>query len=411
MASREIGVSHPRHILWYRFFMFMARLILMPLAKWKYKIRTRTDKKEKPLPCILLYNHVSNYDYICNVDIFHPYIRYIISDAMLRNKLNAIVFPLVTDFIYRRKGERADDTVETVKVTIQDGVNVGIAPEGGVTTNGTTEPVRYRTGILVKDCHCGMITVAMHGGYFIYPTWSHYKAKGPMYAEIVGRYTKEQIEGMTVEEVNDTIFRDIYVNHYEWNREKRIPYERKHRAEWMERVAGICPKCKTIGKMHSCIDDLYCEECGYRVTVDEYGFFQGEEVIHDNLYDWDMWQRKYLVSLRQKWLDSPEDVITSDDHMTFSILRNNFPVLLDDDVRVEMTTKELRVIGEKENMTIPLKDMSGIVGAIEDGFGVTYKDEYYQFKAPHPLWNMKQRYIRKILLGEPIGRTEDGDIV
>lgn len=411
MASRDIGVSHPRHIWWYRSFMFMARTFLMPLARIKYGIKTRPDKQKKDLPSILVYNHVSNYDFICNVDMYRPYTRYIISDAMLRNKFNAFLFPKVMDFIYRRKGERADDTVETVKVTIQDGVSVGIAPEGGVTNNGTTEPVRYRTGILVKDCHCGMVTVAMHGGYFICPTWARYRAKGPMYGRIVGCYTKEQIEKMSVEEVNGLIARDIHVNHYEWNRKERIPYKRKCRAEWMERVVSICPKCKTMGSMHSEVDDLYCTKCGYKVTVDECGFYQGEDVVFDNMYDWDMWQRRYLTTQRQKWIDSPDDIITTDEHMKVSILRNNFPVVLDEDARVEMTAKVIRVIGENVNLTLPLDEMSGVTGAISDGYGIIIHDEYYQFKAPGPIWNNKQRFIRKILRGEPIGRDADGDIL
>ncbi len=411
MASREIGVQYPKHTLWYRFFMGGARLLALPIVKRIYHIKTKKDKQEKPLPCILTYNHISNYDYICNVDMFRPYIRYIISDAMLRNKLNRIVYPIATDFIYRRKGERADDAVESVKVTIKAGLCVGVAPEGGVTSNGTTEPVRYKTGKMIKDCHCGMVTIAMQGGYFIYPTWSHYKAKGPMYGRIVGRYTKEQIEQMTVEEVNETIYRDIYVNHYEWNRKERIPYIRKNRAEWMERVTGICPKCKQVDTMKSEVDDLFCTSCGYRVTVDDYGFFNGDDVVFDNLYDWDMWQRRYLTTQKQKWLDNPDELIAVDEHMSLSVLRNNYPVLLEEDVRVEMDTKELRILGKENKIIMPIDKISGIVSSIADGYGIAYLDEYYSIKGDHPLWNDKFRFTRKLVIGESIGRDADGDIV
>ena len=403
MASREIGVSHPRHKLWYRSFMAFARTFMLPVAKRMYHIKTRKDKRKMPVPCIMLYNHISNYDYMCNIDVFRPYIRYMISDAMLRNRVNAIVFPLVTDFIFRRKGERADDAVESAIVTIQDGVCVGIAPEGGVTCNGTTEAIRPRTGTLVKQCDCGMVTIAQHGGYFIYPTWARFKAKGPIYANVIGIYSKEELESKTAEEINEIIARDIHVNHYEWMKKERIIYKRKNRAEWMERVTGICPKCNSVDSMHSCVDDLYCEKCGYKVSVDEYGLFQGEDAIFDNLYDWDMWQRGYLQDQRQKWLDSPDEIITTDEHMQINILKDNFPVLIDGDARVEIDTKEMRFIGEKVNLVMPLREISGVVSSIADGYGVAYKDEYYQIKAPRPLWNDKMRYVRKIILGESIG--------
>ena len=404
MASRDLGVSYPKHILWYKFFMFMIRTFVYPVGRIVLHLKTKKDKGPKPTPCVMLHNHMSNYDFICTLDIFRPYTRYIISDAMLRSKLNAIVFPIATDFIYRRKGDRADDVVESIKVTLDKGISIGLSPEGGVSPNGTTESVRPRTGQMIKDLNCGMVTIALRGGFFIYPTWARNKSKGPMFGEVVGRYTKEDLADKTPDEINEIIYRDIYVNNYEWNRKARIKYERKNRAEWMERVVGICPKCKTVGSMHSEVDDLYCSECGYRLTVDEYGFLQGDDAVYDNLYDWDMWQRGYLMSQRDKWLASPDEIITVDEHMKLNILRNNFPVLLDEDVRVEMTAKEIRVIGEKENLVMPLDEIAGIIGAITDGYGITFKDEYYQFKASHPIWNEKQRFIRKVLRGEPIKR-------
>ena len=97
--------------------------------------------------------------------------------------------------------------------------------------------------------------------------------------------------------------------------------------------------------------------------------------------------------------------------MTVSTLENNFPVLLDDDVRIEMTAKEIRIIGEKFSKTLALDDMSGIVGAIPDGYGIAIGDDYYQIKAYRPIWNEKQRFIRKILRGESIGRDSEGEIV
>ena len=400
LASRNIGVSAPRHTWWYKTVLYSLRTVLMPFVKMRLHMKTKTDRDVKETPNIMLYNHISNYDFFCSLDLYHHYTRYIISDAMLRSKLNAIAFPIFTDFIYRRKGERADDAVESVKVSIKKGVSVSIAPEGGVTPNGGTEPVRPRTGQLIKDCDCGMVTIALCGGYFIYPTWSHHRAKGPMFGKIVGKYTREEVSKMTVDEINEIIARDIHVNHYQWIKEARIPYERKCRAEWMERVVSICPKCKTMDAMHSEVDDLYCTKCGYKLSVDEYGLFQGEDVVFDNLYDWDMWQRDYLTSFRQKWLDNPDDIITVDEHMSFNILRNNFPVLLDDDATVEMTAKEIRVIHKDGVLHMPLEEMSGIVGAISDGYGIVFKDEYYQFKADHPIWNEKQRFIRKIIIGE-----------
>ena len=87
------------------------------------------------------------------------------------------------------------------------------------------------------------------------------------------------------------------------------------------------------------------------------------------------------------------------------------PEILDGDVRLEMNAKEIRIIGEKCNMVMPLDEIGGIIRAIPDGFGIVYHDEYYQLKAPYPLWNAKHRYIRKIIRGESIRVTRTCDTV
>ena len=397
----ESTAKPPTHKLWYRFIMFMLRnVVALPPARLVIKLRTKPYRGEIDVPSIFVFNHSSDLDFIATVDMFRPYSRYIISDAVMRKPIMAGIAPLLTDFIFRRKGERADEVMGSVRLSIADGVCVGIAPEGGVTQNGVTAEVRPKTGQLIKECGCGFVTMTIRGMYFNDPTWARNMAHGPIFGEVVGVYTREQTASMTADEINETIARDIRVNHYEWIKEVRIPYDRECRAECMERTLYRCPRCEKDGDMHSKGDDLFCGSCGYRVTVDEYGLFTGDDAVFDNMYDWDMWQTDYMRSKVPEWMADPDKVFLRDEHMRFQVIRDNAPEILDEDVTVEMNAKAITVRGEHTDRTFLLEEIGGISGSVANGFGMSCADGFYQLRSSEPFCNYRHRMARKFILEE-----------
>lgn len=393
------GIIPPKHKLWYKTFMFFARTFFLPLFKFVLGIKTKKPKINFETPAIMVYNHSTDFDFICTVDLYRPYIRYVMSDMMVMGKLAGIFFPMTTDFIYRRKGEKADNTVKSVISTIKDGVSVGIAPEGGETVNGATQTIRTRTGEMIKQCNCGLVTIRLYGMYFIKPSWAKHTARGQTFGEIVGTYTKEKISNMSPEEINELIAKDLQLNQYEWQRGHKCIFKRKCRAEWMEKALYVCPKCKGIGKLHSHIHELKCE-CGYKLIVNEYGFYEGDEVIFDNLYDWDVWQRKYLKSQRQKWLDNPDNVILFNDHMVVQVIHNIKPETLDNDVKLSITGNSIIIDGQKLKLRIDLNKIVGLSGSVDNGIGVNYNNKYYLIKSSRPLAGFSYRFIYKVIRGE-----------
>lgn len=41
---------------------------------------------------------------------------------------------------------------------------------------------------------------------------------------------------------------------------------------------------------------FFCTDCGYSVEYNEYGFFEGENVVYDSVTDWDKWQSEALIA-------------------------------------------------------------------------------------------------------------------
>lgn len=374
---------------------------ILPLLKYTNKMQTTRYKGEVDGPSVVCCNHISSYDILCTLDIFPHYSRYIINDALIRKPMNRMIFSLITNGIYRRKGENADNVVLSCEKTIQDGINLCMFPEGSRSPNGVTLPIRKRTGTLIKDLNANLITYRLEGSYFIKPPWAKNRAKGPMYGGIIAVYTKEELQHMTAEEINNVIYDDLYINHYDWIKENRIMYERKDAAEYMERVLFTCPECMSTSTLHSHGDVLSCEKCGYTVKVDEFGLYTGEKVHFDNLYDWDVWQKEELRKHLPEWEAEPDKEIAGDDHVQVFIVKNDTPILIDKDSHLSITYREISVKSDSLHVKVSLDELNGIDVAQHNSLGISIGTEYYIISGATPAYCFRRyRTIRRIIAGE-----------
>lgn len=78
---------------------------------------------------------------------------------------------------------------------------------------------------------------------------------------------------MSVDEINEAIRRDIYINAYEQQKKDPHKYKGRALAEDLETILYLCPKCHAIGKTHSHDNEFSCE-CGYKMHINEYGFLR-----------------------------------------------------------------------------------------------------------------------------------------
>lgn len=394
----------PKHTWWYKFFMAVpVRCFLLPIGGRYLRIKTDRYKGKLPdRPFIMVFNHATDYDFIGTIKAIKPYGRFVMSDELIKKPWKRRVIMFATNGIYRRKGENANNVVEAIKQTLDQGINVFMAPEGQVTMNGVTAPIRGRTGRLIKELGVDLVTIRMQGGYLIKPKWAGSKSKkGPLFGGVVAVHSSEELSEMTPEQINDLIAHDLEFNFFEWQKENHIPYDRENRAEHMEKILYRCPKCESMYKLHSEGDDLFCTECGYRVNVDVYGLFQGEEVVFDNLYDWDVWQKEWLRSQRPVWEANPDEIITSDTDCTLIRMHDNETEWMSkEDVTLSITFNEVIIESPNVSMRMPLKDLEGLA-SVRGGMSVSYRGEYYKvlcLKYYSPM--LRYRTIRRIIMNE-----------
>lgn len=342
-----------------------------------------TPYKPKSGTFILISNHTTMLDPVYEAIAFKEYLRFVASDHLLRMGLWGRYIKFCVNPIPKRRGADSTHTMELMKDSVKNGVNVCIHAEGFSSINGETSYVSPRTGEMVKESGAGLITYRFIGGYFKDPRWAKYSRRGKFYGSVVNEYTAEDLQNMTVEEINDAIRRDIYVNAYDEQRKNPVKYKGKALAEDLETVLYICPKCKEIGKLHSHGNKFSCE-CGYGMTIDEYGFFNGNDLLFDNVLDWDKWQKSFVKENAAHWKTFSDVPITVDKAQIFYCIEGDGEKeLFSDNCIVSLFADRLEFKDEKTDKfkIIYLSDIPkmSLGGAMKISF--TANDNYYEIQS------------------------------
>jgi len=276
-----------------RFFYSLLRppVILLLRLKFGYKF----DKaKNLPDNYIVLSNHATDFDPLFVASSFPRQMYFVASEHISRWK----VFPLIkflVDPIIRRKGTVAASTVTDVLRRTRKGASVCIFAEGVRTWDGVTCPILPSTGRLVKSSGCGLVTYKITGGYFASPNWSEGSGtrRGPVHGAPVSVLTKEQIDAMSVDEINELINRDLYENAYERQLALRGRYKGSNLAEHLENLLFICPECGAHDCFSSSGSKVACSACDFSFEYDSYGMLSGAPF--DTVYDFSRWQTEKVA--------------------------------------------------------------------------------------------------------------------
>lgn len=341
-------------------------VILFLKIKFGYKYKKATNLPEN---YIVLSNHVTDFDPLFVASSFPRQMFFVASEHTTRWGLASKLLKIFFNPIIRYKATVAASTVKEVLKTTRDGKNVCVFAEGIRTWDGVTWPILPSTGKMVKKAKCGLVTYKIAGGYFVSPNWSlsSNTRRGPIYGEPVGIYTKEQLDEMSVDEINEIINRDLHEDAYERQLESPKKYKGKNLAEPMENFLFICPKCGKIDTIYSKNDTVYCRECDMQFKYTEYGMLDGIE--HTTMRDLSIWQRAEV----EKTVASGGSYTS--ENGTLCIVKNQVETPVSQGKII--LSKDSLICGDKE---IPLSEISdmGIHGRHELVFSA--QKTYYELK-------------------------------
>lgn len=303
---------------------------------------------------ILICNHTESMDPGYLMVALGRYIRFVASDHVLRMGAFGWIFKNIGGVIVKHRDRPSKELTDEIIRNVRAGIPVGLHAEGAMTVNGQTGFISEHTGQLVKDSGVALVTYKTVGGYLRCPRWSISKRKGPIVGHFVNEYMPEELAKLSAEEITEIIRRDTYVNVYEEQKKNPLSYEGENLAECVERILYICPKCGKVGTLHSKGDDLICD-CGATVTMKADGFFHGEDVVYDNVLDWDMWQRGVWKEALLSAKDN--EVIFTEDKQIVRKVDGEEETVLSENATLTLYKDRLEVKMENETVTMLMSEV------------------------------------------------------
>lgn len=253
------------------------------------------DKVTEQGPFIVVSNHVTNWDPLLVAMSFPKNnLHYVASEHLFRMGFVSKLINFLVAPISRRKGTSGLDTAMNSLRTLRAGGSVCIFGEGECTWDGRSVDIVASTGTLARASGAKLVTYRLEGGYFTFPRWGLEQRRGKMRGHVVNIYEPEQLKAMRPDAITAMINKDIYEDAQARQDVEKVRYRGKKRAENLETVLFMCPKCKKIGMLKSSGSHFGCE-CGLSMEFTEYGRFEPASPF-GTIGEWDAWQHEMLRS-------------------------------------------------------------------------------------------------------------------
>lgn len=268
-------------------------------------------------PYVVISNHVTDWDPLLIALCFREQMYFVASEHIFHWGLLTRLIVWLQAPISRLKGKAAPGTARETMRRIRAGHNVCVFAEADLTWDGRTGGITPSTGKLIRLCGATLVTFKFTGGYLSAPRWGGRGVRrGKMSGAVVGIYPGQALAGMSAEQINETIYRDLYEDASARQRETPVAFKGKDTATHLETALCVCPGCGRVDTLRSEGDRFFCAECGFAARYTEQGFFEGENLPFDSVADWSDWQLTRLSEYARGAADGPifedEDILLSE---------------------------------------------------------------------------------------------------
>ncbi len=260
-------------------------------------------------PVLILANHTSDLDFLVVATHITNHMYFVSSNHVTAMGLFGKGFKAWFDPITVTKGSTKAAGVVDIMRRIRRGNCVLLFCEGRISHNGKSTYITPATAKLAKKLHSTGATVRPEGGVCIEPRWQNYLNRGKLFdCGIVHEYSAAELDAMSTDEVLEHIRADLYVDAYAEQEKYMRPFKFRHGVRDVIRYYDTCPRCGGVDTLSSSEERVKCE-CGWTLTLDEYGFFHEPEGKIRTAGDWeDMQLANYHARFERGEFFSDADV-------------------------------------------------------------------------------------------------------
>ncbi|MBQ7333488.1 MAG: 1-acyl-sn-glycerol-3-phosphate acyltransferase [Clostridia bacterium] len=192
--------------------------------------------------------------------------------------------------------------------------SVILFPEAGYSFDGTAGALPESLGKCVKLLKVPVVMLKTFGAYHRDPLYNNLQRRKVKVSAVEEFFlSREDIEAMSCDEINDRIRAEFSFDSFAWQKENGIKVDQPFRADYLNRVLYKCPHCLKEGKMRGEGVELKCEACGNGYELDEYGYLKAldGETKFDHVPAWYNWQRECVrreIEEKKYKIDIPVDI-------------------------------------------------------------------------------------------------------
>ena len=285
-------IVFPRHMFWNHFY----RPIVWFITKIKHYKRVNFLKMKKGESYIVLANHQTGLDGILIPYSFQRHLYGVLTDSFLSKGWVAKMFKHQLGLIGKHKGAVDLKANMDMMRCIREGGSLLIFPEGNrayaefqfTMTDGFAKFIRFFKKPIVL--------FNFHGGTGVDPRFAKSRRKGPFYGEIKRILKPEEYANWSDEELYKVIQENLRV----YDSESGDLYKSNERAEYLERMLFVCPKCGQVETLYSEGNYIHCKACGLKVEYGEDLHLRSddEDFKFNRLVDWYNYQIRFVKNYK-----------------------------------------------------------------------------------------------------------------
>lgn len=353
------------------FILAMIRPIVVLLLTREIKVVHSGDViSKKADPFIVISNHFNSWDAFVLSKNIKKSIRFVTTEIAYLDLPKKIGMKFIAKTIRKRVGKSDVQSIRKVYEYLKKGYSIGIFPEGDNTFAGATIGIFDNIGRLFKKTGVDIVLCKQRGGYLSQPRWAdNFSKKGLVHTHTSTLIKKEELEHLSPIQINTIIEKAIENNDYDFQREIMYDYNRKNRAEGIERLIYVCNNCNSVltvfGKGH----DILCSKCGKIGEINKYEFIEGNKF--DNMVDYNKFQYSKI-----------EDVINSEFMFVVNLNIVNTSKLINRSLgrhRLHYKDKVLTLSSSNSIHTFEIEKMKYPVNTLRTSFSFDYEDVTYNF--------------------------------
>ncbi len=288
---RRRNVTAPPKVLYWILMKVTALLNRMSRTHVTYKARPAEESGS----VVMIANHASRVDYQFTAPMCYPKrLNFVVGyNEFFRFPTN-LLLPAMQVIPKKNFTPDAHALRQMLRV-IKQGGNLCIMPEGMSSITGMAQPVIPGGAKLLKKLGVPVYYSKISGGYLTYTKHCLDQRKGRIEVVVDQMFTAQQLQELSVQEIEDTMNRLLAHDDYIWNKKAQIPFDGKGQmAKNLDTLLYLCPKCGTLYDMECSGNTMRCRHCGNTVELDERYNLRavGESVCPELVTDWTIMERQ-----------------------------------------------------------------------------------------------------------------------